>query len=122
MRTARRYDGLQPAEGKVTAPGSVCNLRPRQLRSVLEVILKNLRGQSGRNLFSGRLHGADDFSTANHFGGREPGNLGRQYQINFQRYIRLQEFLRLKQQAGAADVSGFPVVPVLFVETAIFQG
>ncbi len=74
----------------------VLNLRPRQLRSMLEVILKNLRGQGGRHFLAVRLDRAHDFSLADDFGGRKSGNLRRQHQIDFQDHIRLQEIFRLK--------------------------
>jgi len=67
------------------------------------------------------LHGAYDFSATNYFCLREPGNFRGQHQIDFENHIRLQEIFRLEQQTGAADIPGFPIVPILFVETAVLQ-
>src|SRR5258708_1320174 len=97
------------------------SLRAGQLRSGLEVILKNFCGQRGRHLVSVALHGSNDFAATNYFCSRESCDLRRQHKIDFKDNVRLQRILRLKQQAGAADVSGFPIVPFLFVEAAVLQ-
>src|SRR5258708_2179203 len=97
------------------------SLRAGKLRSVLEVILKNFCGQRGRYFVSVALHGANDFAATNYFCGRKSGDLRRQDEIDFKDNVRLQRIFRLKQQAGAADVSCFPIVPFLFVETAVLQ-
>jgi hypothetical protein len=66
------------------------------VRPVLEVILKNLRGQGGGHFLSVRFHGAYDFSAANYFGGRKPGDFGGQDEIDLELHIRRQKILRLE--------------------------
>src|SRR5208282_6260606 len=72
-------------------------------RSVLEVILENLRGQGGRHALSWGFDRADHFSATDDFGGREPGNFWRQHEADLQLCGRMEQFLRLEQQSGAAD-------------------
>src|SRR5260370_4320619 len=92
------------------------SLRAGKLRSVVEVILKNFCGQRGRYFLSVALLGSNDFAATNYFCGRKSGDLRRQHEIDFKDNVRLQGIFRLKQQAGAADVSGLPIVPFFFVE------
>ena len=80
-------------------------LRPRQLGSVLEMVLQNLRRQSGRHFLSRGFDGADDFSAADHFGRRKPGDLGGQHQIDFQLNVRLEK-IGLRIAAERAGRSG----------------
>src|SRR5260370_36074062 len=86
------------------------SLRAGQLRSVLEVILKNFCGQRGRYFVSVALYGSNDFAATNYFCGRKSGDLSRQHEIDFKDNVQLQGIFRLKQKAGAADVSGLAIV------------
>ena len=66
---------------------------PRNLRSVLEVILKNLRRKGGVHFFSGGLHRPHDLSAANYFCRGKACDLGRQYQIDLQLHVGLERDL-----------------------------
>src|ERR1700733_1574916 len=102
--------------GRANGDGS----RSRQ-RTVLEVILQNPRSQRRTHSFSSMFYGTYDFSAADHFRGRESGNLRRKHEIDFQLCGGLQYFVGLEQHSGPADVLGFPPVPFLLAETAIAQ-
>jgi hypothetical protein len=86
------------------------------LRSVLEVILKNLRRKGGVHLLSGGLYRPHNLSAANYFGRGKARDLGRQYQVDLQLHVGLEKIFRLEQQSGTADIPGFTVVPFLFVQ------
>src|SRR5260370_3839381 len=90
-------------------------------RAVLEVILENLRGQRGGHTLALRFDGADHLSATDDLGGREPGDFRRQHQANLQLCVRMEQFLRLEQQSGAADVLGGTWAPAIFSERAITQ-
>src|SRR5450759_1908325 len=91
------------------------------VRAVLEVVLENLRGQGGGHTLPLRFDGADHFSATDDFGGREPGNFRRQHEANLQLCLQIEQFLRLEQQPGAADVLGCARAPALFTERTISQ-
>src|SRR5882762_865585 len=96
-------------------------LRLANVSAVLEVVLENLCGQGGGHALPLRFDGADHFTATDNFGGGEPGNLWRQHEANLQLCARMQKFLRLKQQSGAADVLGGAGAPALFTERTIAQ-
>jgi hypothetical protein len=89
--------------------------------AVLEVVLENLCGQGGGYALSWGFDGADHFSATDDFGSREPGNLWRQDEADLQLCVRMEKFLRLEQQSGAADVLGGAGAPALFTERTITQ-
>ncbi len=111
--------GFVPPDG--AEPRHHTLLRFAHARAVLEVILENLRGQRGRHTLALRFDGADHFSATDDLGGREPGNFRRQHQANLQLCVRMEQFLRLEQQSGAADVLGGTRSPAIFSERAIAQ-
>src|ERR1700732_520643 len=85
------------------------------------MVLENLCRQGGGHALSLGFDGADHFTPTDDFGGGEPGNLWRQHEANLQLCARMEKFLRLEQQSGAADVLGGAGAPALFAEWTIAQ-
>src|ERR1700694_1212940 len=96
-------------------------LRLADVGAVLEVVLENLCGQGGGHTLSMGFDGADHFSATDNFGGRKTGNFWRQHEANLQLCVRMEKFLRLEQQSGAADVLRGAGAPALFTERTIAQ-
>jgi hypothetical protein len=128
--TADRFQGSLRGSGALprwNAKLHPNNSRFADPRAVLEMVLKNLRSQRRRHIFSSslsvssRFDGADYFSATNYFSGGETGDFRREHKADFQQRIRMQQLLRLEEQSGAADVFRGARTPALFPERTIAQ-
>src|SRR5437016_12695252 len=102
-----------------------CNLnllRFRHRRTVLEVVLENLRRQSGIGGCALRFDGAHNLAAADYFGGRQARDFRRQHHADLKLGGRLQHPFPAEQESGAADILGGSFPPVLFSDQAIAQG
>src|SRR3977135_455504 len=88
--------------------------RLRHVRSVLKVVLENLRSEGWTYSLSRRPNRSDNLSSAYDFGGRATGDFCRQHQVDLQLSIGLKHLFRLEQKSGAADVFGSALQPALF--------
>ncbi len=91
------------------------------VRSMLEVVLQNLGRERRAHFRSLRAHGAHDLSATDHLGGCQSGNFGGQHQADLQLRIRLQQFLRAKQQPRTTDVLGCARAPAFLSQRTIAQ-
>src|SRR5437667_9287992 len=91
------------------------------MRSVLKMVLKDLRRERRIHPLARYSHGADHFSPANNFGGGESRDFRRQHQVDLQLSVGLKDFFGLEQKTGAADVFGRSLQPALFSQQTIAQ-
>src|SRR5258708_30909164 len=115
--SSQAQPAIESNRGLMTGGGRLSStLRLGDVGTVLEMVLENLCLQSRGHALSLGFDRADHFSATDNLCSREPGNFWRQHQADLQLSVRVEKFLGLQQQSGAADVLRGACAPAPFTK------